>query len=122
MPVSVLIVDDSPIARKMMRRSLPQDWDITIQEAVDGAQAIDIYRKGGVELMFLDLTMPNIDGYGVLEVLQAEGLNCIVIVVSADVQPQARERVLAMGAIAFIPKPVNPEGLQEVLRQYGILV
>jgi CheY-like chemotaxis protein len=48
MPVSVLIVDDSPIARKMMRRSLPQDWDITIQEAVDGAQAIDIYRKGGV--------------------------------------------------------------------------
>jgi CheY-like chemotaxis protein len=72
--------------------------------------------------MFLDLTMPNIDGYGVLEVLQAEGLNCIVIVVSADVQPQARERVLAMGAIAFIPKPVNPEGLQEVLRQYGILV
>jgi hypothetical protein len=122
MPVSVLIVDDSPIARKMMRRSLPQDWDITIQEAVDGVQAIDIYRKGGVELMFLDLTMPNIDGYGVLEVLQAEGLNCIVIVVSADVQPQARERVLAMGAIAFIPKPVNPEGLQEVLRQYGILV
>jgi two-component system, chemotaxis family, chemotaxis protein CheY len=122
MTVSVLIVDDSPIARKMLRRALPPDWDISIQEAADGAQAIDFYRQGGVELMFLDLTMPNIDGYGVLEVLQAEGLNCIVIVVSADVQPQARERVLSMGAIAFIPKPVNPEGLQDVLRQYGILV
>jgi hypothetical protein len=122
MTVSVLIVDDSPIARKMLRKALPADWDISIQEAGDGVQAIDIYRQGGVELMFLDLTMPNIDGYGVLEVLQAEGLNCIVIVVSADVQPQARERVLAMGAIAFIPKPVNPEGLQDVLRQYGILV
>jgi len=122
MTVSVLIVDDSPIARKMLRRALPPDWDINIQEAADGAQAIDFYRQGGVELMFLDMTMPNIDGYGVLEVLQAEGLNCIVIVVSADVQPQARERVLAMGAIAFIPKPVNPEGLQDVLRQYGILV
>jgi two-component system, chemotaxis family, chemotaxis protein CheY len=122
MTVSVLIVDDSPIARKMLRKALPADWDISIQEAGDGVQAIDIYRQGGVELMFLDLTMPNIDGYGVLEVLQAEGLNCIVIVVSADVQPQARERVLAMGAIAFIPKPVNPEGLQEVLKQYGILV
>lgn len=122
MTVSVLIVDDSPIARKMLRKALPADWDISIHEAGDGVQAIDIYRQGGVELMFLDLTMPNIDGYGVLEVLQAEGLNCIVIVVSADVQPQARERVLAMGAIAFIPKPVNPEGLQEVLKQYGILV
>jgi len=122
MTVSVLIVDDSPIARKMLRKALPADWDISIQEAGDGVQAIDIYRQGGVELMFLDLTMPNIDGYGVLEVLQAEGLNCIVIVVSADVQPQARERVLSMGAIAFIPKPVNPEGLQEVLKQYGILV
>jgi CheY-like chemotaxis protein len=92
MTVSVLIVDDSPIARKMLRKALPADWDISIQEAGDGVQAIDIYRQGGVELMFLDLTMPNIDGYGVLEVLQAEGLNCIVIVVSADVQPQARER------------------------------
>ena len=53
------------------------------------------------EIMFLDLTMPEMDGYGVLETLQKEGLNSFVVVVSADIQPIAQERVKQLGAIAF---------------------
>jgi len=52
--------------------------------------------------MFLDLTMPEMDGYEVLEALQKEDLNSFVIVVTADIQPVAQERVLKMGAIAFV--------------------
>lgn len=122
MSTSVLIVDDSPIARKMLRRAFPSDWDISIHEANDGVEALEIYRGGNIELMFLDLTMPNLDGYGVLEALQADGLNCVVVVVSADIQPQARERVLGLGAIAFVSKPVNPGGLRDILKAYGVLV
>jgi CheY-like chemotaxis protein len=43
-----------------------------------------------------------------------------VIVVSADVQPMAQERVRALGAIAFLPKPVTPEALRPVLKEYGL--
>jgi len=42
------------------------------------------------------------------------------IVVSADVQPMAQERVRALGAIAFLPKPVTPEALRPVLKEYGL--
>lgn len=122
MPVSVLVVDDSPIARKMLIRALPVNWDIEIAQATNGLEALAAYRAGKVDVMFLDLTMPDMDGYEVLETLRREDLNCLVIVVSADVQEQAQERVKKLGAIAFIRKPVTADGLGEVLRNYGIVV
>jgi two-component system, chemotaxis family, chemotaxis protein CheY len=122
MAVSVLVVDDSPIARKMLIKALPPDWDIEITQASNGIEALAAYRAGRVDVMFLDLTMPDMDGYQVLETLRKEDLNCLVIVVSADVQEKAQERVLAMGAIAFIRKPITAEGLRDVLKQYGVVV
>ena len=122
MPVSILVVDDSPIARKMLIRALPENWDVEIAQAATGAEALSAYRSGKVDVMFLDLTMPEMDGYEVLETLRQEGLNCLVIVVSADVQPQAQERVLKLGAISFIKKPVDAQKVEAVLKQYGIAV
>jgi len=122
MAVSILVVDDSPIARKMLIRSLPPDWDVEITQASNGFEALAAYRAGKVDVMFLDLTMPDMDGYQVLETLRKEDLNCLVIVVSADVQELAQERVKRLGAISFIRKPITSDGLGEVLRQYGIVV
>lgn len=122
MTTTVLIVDDSPIARKMLARSLPPDWDVEIIEAGNGHEALAQYRLGVVDVIFLDLTMPEMDGYQVLEVLRSEGLNCIVVVVSADVQEKARQRVLELGAVAFVRKPVQAEALRDVLKLYGVVV
>ncbi|WP_018409796.1 response regulator [Methyloversatilis thermotolerans] len=122
MALSVLVVDDSPMARKMLIKSLPPDWDIDIRQAGNGHEALAAYREGRADVIFLDLNMPGLDGYGVLETLQREDLNCFVIVVSADVQPQARERVMQMGAIAFVQKPVDAAKLEPVLREYGVVV
>lgn len=120
MATPILVVDDSPMARKMLIRSLPSSWDVDITQAGNGEEAVAAYRAGKADVMFLDLTMPVMDGYGVLEILQKEGLNSFVIVVSADIQPLAQERVKKLGAIAFIKKPVNPDAIVEVLRQYGV--
>lgn len=122
MPTPVLVCDDSAMARKMLIRSLPPEWDIEITQAANGNEALDGYRAGKAEIMFLDLTMPELDGYGVLEQLQKEGLNTFVIVVSADIQPIAQERVKKLGAVAFCKKPVNPQEIQAILKQYGIVL
>lgn len=122
MSVSVLVVDDSPMARKMLIRALPADWDISITQASNGVEALSYYRQGGVDVIFLDLTMPEMDGYQVLEALRREDLNCLVIVVSADIQEAAQARVRAMGAIAFIKKPVDPVHIKRVLKEYGLLL
>ena len=95
---------------------------VEITQAANGIEALAAYRAGHVDVMFLDLTMPDMDGYQVLETLRKEDLNCLVIVVSADIQEKAQERVLAMGAIAFIRKPITAEGLRDVLKQYGVVV
>lgn len=120
MATPILVVDDSAMSRKMVIRSLPKEWDVTITEASNGAEAMEAYRAGKADVMFLDLTMPVMDGYQVLETLKTEGLNSFVIVVSADIQPKAQERVKQLGAIAFVQKPVKMDEIQRVLKDYGI--
>lgn len=120
MTASILVVDDSAMARKMLIRALPPEWDVEITQAGGGKEALEIYRSGKVDVMFLDLTMPEVDGYQVLETIRHEDMNCLVIVVSADIQEKAQERVLGLGAIAFIRKPVDARKVQGVLKQYGI--
>lgn len=122
MPTPVLVVDDSPMARKMLIKALPSNWDVQISQASNGLEALDAYRAGKADVMFLDLTMPELDGYGVLAALQKEGLNCFVFVVSADIQPIAQERVKQLGAMAFVKKPVTAEAIESVLKQYGVLL
>lgn len=120
MTTKVLVVDDSTVSRKMLIRSLPKEWDISVTQAVNGQDAMEKYRQGLADIMFLDLTMPVMDGYQTLEALKKEGLDTFVIVVTADIQPEAEERVRKLGAMAFVKKPVNMEKLIPILKEYGI--
>ncbi len=121
MATPILVVDDSAMSRKLVIKALPPEWDVEITQAGNGQEALDNYRNGKAHVMFLDLTMPVMDGYEVLETLKQEGLNAFVIVISADVQPKAQERVKELGAIAFLKKPVKTDEVTQVLREYGIL-
>lgn len=121
MSIPLLICDDSSMARKQVARSLPADWDVDITFATNGVEGIESVREGKVEMVFLDLTMPEMDGYEVLELIKQEKHKAIVIVISGDIQPEARERVMKLGALEFIKKPINKEKLEDVLRTYGLL-
>lgn len=109
------------MARKQVARSLPEGWDVDITFAKNGVEGLAAIREGKGEMVFLDLTMPEMDGYGVLEHVYKEGLNAMVVVISGDIQPEARDRVVGLGAIDFIKKPVSKEKLGQVLSQYGLL-
>lgn len=121
MSIPLLICDDSNMARKQVARALPSDWDVDVTFATNGVEGLQAIREGKGEIVFLDLTMPELDGYGVLESVKAEGLKCVVIVISADIQPGARDRVIKGGALDFIKKPIDDKKLLDVLQQYGLL-
>jgi CheY-like chemotaxis protein len=121
MTIPVLIVDDSALSRKLVIKALPQEWDVEITQAINGKEALTAYRAGKGHVMFLDLTMPEMDGFQVLETLKAEGANAFVIVISADIQPQAQERARQLGAVAFIKKPLQGNEIRMILTQYGML-
>ncbi len=120
MAIPVLICDDSKLARKQMMRALPADWDAEVSFAGDGREAIEAIRAGKGDVLFLDLNMPEMDGYEVLAAIRREDLPTMTIVVSGDVQPEARQRVMRLGALDFIRKPVKPEQIAEILDKYGI--
>ncbi|MGY5798990.1 response regulator [Rheinheimera faecalis] len=115
MVAAVLICDDSNLARKQMARALPAEWQQNIQFAGHGGEALDILQRQPIDLLFLDLNMPILDGYQVLAAIQQQQLSVKTIVVSGDIQPEARERVLSYGALDFIKKPVDQQKLNHVL-------
>ncbi|MBF0496896.1 MAG: response regulator [Deltaproteobacteria bacterium] len=114
MPLSLLLVDDSPFGRKMVKKCLPPG-DYRIREASDGRECLDLYRQEAADLVFLDLTMPEMDGFETLARLKEIDPDCRVIVVSADIQPAAREEVMKLGALDFIKKPPSSETIKEAV-------
>ncbi|SMF03194.1 Response regulator containing CheY-like receiver, AAA-type ATPase, and DNA-binding domains [Alteromonadaceae bacterium Bs31] len=121
MAIPLLICDDSNMARKQVARALPESWEVNVTFAGNGVEALQAIREGKGEMVFLDLTMPELDGFGVLETVRKEDLKSVVIVISGDIQPEAHERVKALGALAFIKKPIDKEKLHAVLETYGLL-
>lgn len=120
MSTKLLICDDSNMARKQLARSLPDGWDVDISFATDGIEGIEAIKAGKGDVLLLDLNMPNMDGYQVLEAIMQQDLPTLTIVVSGDIQPEAHKRVTSLGALDFIQKPVNKEKLTEVLLSYGV--
>ena len=106
----------------MLKRAFPEKWEIDITEASGGKEALVAMEAKKFDIMFLDLTMPEIDGFGVLEALKKRtDISCKIFVVSADIQPHAKQLCMDLGALAFLPKPLDNETLEKNLKQYGLL-
>jgi chemotaxis protein CheY-P-specific phosphatase CheC len=116
----ILICDDSSFAARQLARALPQDWDVSVSFADGGEAALRAIKQGKGDILFLDLNMPGMDGYAVLEAIRAQDLPTLAIVVSGDIQPEARDRVMKLGALDFVKKPVSGEVITAVLEKYGI--
>jgi CheY-like chemotaxis protein len=121
MSIPILIVDDSSLLRTILSRLLPDDKGIEITQACNGEDAIEKILNNHYRLIFLDLHMPEMDGYQVLEQLQAADNDQTIIAASADFQPGAIERAFNMGVKGFIKKPFEKEEIDAILHKNGII-
>ena len=101
---TVLLVDDSGLARRGTRRVLEQAG-YTVLEAEDGLSALERFAVDKPDVVVLDLVMRGMYGLDVLAKLREIDPNARVIVMSADVQTSSRELVQSGGAAGFINKP-----------------
>jgi two-component system chemotaxis response regulator CheY len=109
MSAKILIVDDSSLARRTVRRML-EELGHTVEEATDGAQALELYFLHRHDLVVLDMVMSGMYGLEVLAKLRELDPEVRVIVATADIQTSTREQAQAAGANAVINKPVmRPE-------------
>jgi CheY-like chemotaxis protein len=111
----VLVVDDSWVARLGMKKILAP-FGCEVFEANDGLQALSTVTAASPDLVFLDLLMPEVDGFEVLKRLKDQGRTVPVFVLSADIQTTTVTECLELGARGCLPKPPSREAVEEALR------
>jgi two-component system, LytTR family, response regulator len=113
MPLTVLLVDDEPLAREGLRLLLAGDPDIgAIEEARNGREAVAAIRKLHPDLVFLDIQMPEMDGLEVVREIGADRMPAVVFVTAHD---QHAIQAFELNAIDYLLKPVGAERFQKTL-------
>jgi FixJ family two-component response regulator len=115
MSIPILIVDDEPNVRLMYRTALAGEG-YTLFEADSGADALEICSQREHAAAILDLRMPGMDGFELLETMQARGVNTPVVFVTAYGDVPNAVRAMKLGAIDFLPKPPTPDQLRQIVR------
>ena len=118
MKEKILIVDDMCLNRQLLVRILQNDYDIL--EADSGSSAIDIVHNHEKELsaILLDLIMPEMDGFQVLEILGKENIldSIPVLIISGENTPETEERCFELGIADFIGKPYHKNLVKKRLK------
>ena len=114
MNAKILIVDDSSLARRTARTML-ESMGHLVEEASDGAQALERFYVHHPDLVVLDMVMNGMYGLEVLARLRELNPEARVVIVTADIQQSTQDQARAAGASGFINKPINRLKLHEVV-------
>ena len=115
--MKILVTDDSKMARKMVIKILNDvlNENVEVFEGQNGQEAFDLYKEHLPEIVFLDLTMPVMNGFEALSKIKEFDKNAKVVIISADIQKHSMDKVLQLGAFDFIKKPIDLEKMQQIL-------
>jgi len=116
--LEILVVDDSKVMREMIVACLRGEANLRFTHATSGLEAIERLSLGHFDLMFLDLNMPDIGGFEVLEFVRAQdALRTLpIVVVTTRGDEGSRGRALSAGASRFMTKPFEPADIVAELR------
>ncbi|MGU3496832.1 response regulator [Xanthobacteraceae bacterium A53D] len=118
LPLRVLYVDDEPDIREIVSLSLSLDPDIEAETAASGAAALERAKAGNLDLILLDVMMPEMDGPTTLGLLRAQDdtRDIPVAFVTARTQHHEVEHFRGLGAVGVVAKPFDPMTLAQTVR------
>lgn len=114
-PLRILVVDDEPPIRRFLRTSLSTQG-YQVLEAEDGQGALDIIGRNHVDVLVLDLGLPDIDGFEVIRRLDQKGSTVPIIVLSSRDDEAGKVQALDLGADDYVTKPFGVEELLARIR------
>lgn len=117
----VLIVDDSIVVRRILALAVSQMPELSravVEQAADGAEALERLKRTPFDLVLCDIRMPVVDGYELLRVARTElGLTMPIVIISTMGREQDVRRGMDAGATAYVLKPLSPHDIKRALRQ-----
>ena len=115
--MKILVTDDCKMARKMVITILNDvlNENVEVFDCQNGQEAFDLYKEHLPEIVFLDLTMPVMNGFEALSKIKEFDKNAKVVIISADIQKLSMDKALQLGAFNFIKKPIDLEKMQQIL-------
>ena len=117
-PAKILAVDDEPELTELMQYNLVRaGYEVTT--AANGREALDCIKRCRPDLILLDLMLPDLDGFGVCEILRRDPLSATIpiIIVSAWASTDSRNLGLELGALDYLTKPFSPKELVSRVNQ-----
>ncbi|HVM32147.1 MAG TPA: response regulator [bacterium] len=117
MPVNVLIVDDSPFMRSILKNIIIKDNFNLVGEAGTGAEAVELYQQLKPDLVTMDIVMPEMDGIDAVRRIRAFDPNAKIVMVTAMGQQAMVIDAIQAGARDFIIKPFQTPRVHEALKR-----
>jgi CheY-like chemotaxis protein len=110
----ILLVDDSRNVRRALEASL-QPWGFDVQHAENGVKALAQLKATPVDLVFLDINMPVLDGPSLLRIMRSLGIGAPVVLVTSGAATQVIASTVKLGAAEYLSKPFTPQQVREVV-------
>jgi two-component system chemotaxis response regulator CheY len=116
----ILLADDAAFMRMTIKNALAKEGYTDVHEAADGLQAVEQYNELKPDLVFMDITMPNMDGLEALKAIKSSDANAKVIMCSAMGQEAMVIDAVKSGAKDFIVKPFKPDRIIKAVKDMGL--
>jgi DNA-binding NtrC family response regulator len=107
-----LIVDDEPGIRQVASRFI-QQWGFQVVTARNGREAIDLLQHRRIDIVMVDLRMPEVDGLGVLSAIRDSSPDCRAILMTGHTTEETRLEAIKLGALDYLPKPLDWRYLEQ---------
>lgn len=115
--IRIMLIDDHAIVREGLAGLIQKNEDLTIvASASGGAEALEICKQIAIDVILLDLKMPDMDGFEALSRLRALNANLPIVILSSDGRDETLRRALKLGATGFLPKSVRAWDLAQSIR------
>lgn len=120
--LKILVVDDALSARKFLKSAFPESIKkySSFFDASDGEEALRLFEEMGADLVFMDLTMPKMNGKDALLKIKELSPNTHVVMVTADRQKETKKELLSLGATDVLNKPVDKDELKTLCARLAL--
>jgi two-component system chemotaxis response regulator CheY len=114
----ILIVEDSPAMRQLLRLAIRRFPEVEVDEVGDGVAALKALAQSEYHIVFVDLNMPVLDGLKLIKRIREDERHAQtrIVVVTTEESPEVERHALELGANQYVRKPVNRKVIERVLR------